>query len=318
MARVQVHVGLVKTGTTTLQQSFAHARGPLAVRGVRYPGNALNHRASARELVRSSRFAGGVERVLGEVGPGESVLLSSEAFSTIATSPKADPEDRARYLDRLRARLAGHDVEIILVLRRPDALLEAAYAETILSSPNAPPFRAFLKARRQRFDLAGQLRLWEERFEVKTLIFEELCAKGLVQAFWKALDLGDPPSVPAPVRLTPPPAAIAWLRRAKRAGAMSPQERKRRWLFLRQDENAPHFEREGGFWRSARQREAAIARCLGGLDPGRFPPSAPLAPRLQWSDADHAAVEAAFLDWQRAYRGWIASREAAKIPPYQG
>ena len=92
---MQFHVGLVKTGTTTLQQRFAQACSPLAVRDVRYPGNALNHRASAREQLRSSQFLGGVERVL------------SEAFSTIAISPKADTDDRARYLDRLRARLAG-------------------------------------------------------------------------------------------------------------------------------------------------------------------------------------------------------------------
>ena len=64
----------------------------------------------------------------------------------------------------------GHDVEIILVLRRPDVLLEAAYAETILSGPNAPPFRTFLKARWRRFDLAVQLWLWEERSRAKSLI----------------------------------------------------------------------------------------------------------------------------------------------------
>lgn len=57
-----LHVGLMKTGTTALQQAASRRRRVLLRHGVRYPGHRYNHRQAALALLRRRGGRGRSER----------------------------------------------------------------------------------------------------------------------------------------------------------------------------------------------------------------------------------------------------------------
>lgn len=137
MARLILHIGQYKTGSTSLQRSLSLARPVLRGAGVLYPETGLQadaHAGIAAALRRAARSGGQWDAgpLMAEVdGAGcETVILSCEGFSGTSVD-RMQPEVVSAMLRQLGAAFAGRDIRVIWYWRRQDAAVESRIVQTI-------------------------------------------------------------------------------------------------------------------------------------------------------------------------------------------
>ena len=210
MGRLILHIGTHKTGTTTLQKTFAKYRRRLRLRGVRYPdysiiglrshyahigaANALTGRHASMTKDQAEKFFTTVreESELYDVS-----LLSAEPMyrQTIASfSPERAPDEerywysRDKYISLLR-RLVG-PAEIVIVFRRQDEFAESMYQEHVKVTRYNENFATFLKQFWFHFAYVDQVVPWKNHFDnVSILSFDAIKGINLAQKFMTALDV---------------------------------------------------------------------------------------------------------------------------------
>ena len=132
MADVYLHVGLYKTGTTTIQGALAATAQRLAADGVLYPGDQRAQRLAAYDLLGQrvggedrGEAAGALGRLLDVVAahPGPTVVVSEEELSLA----------RPRHARRLVRELAGHRVFVVVGARDMARTLVSAWQQTIVN-----------------------------------------------------------------------------------------------------------------------------------------------------------------------------------------
>ena len=133
MTDVYLHVGLAKTGTTTIQAALEASAGRLAAEGVLFPG--ANHRAqrlAAYDLLgqrvggeERGQVAGALRRLLAEVTAhdGPPVVVSEEELSLA----------RPREVRRLVRRLDGHRVFVVVGVRDIARTAVSAWQQTVVN-----------------------------------------------------------------------------------------------------------------------------------------------------------------------------------------
>jgi len=133
MARIFLHIGYPKTGTTSLQQFFAQNAETLRSNGILYPWagrNSIAHYGLSTALVDGQQLAcESIKTQLAkeiEESGCESVLISSEGFIA------------AKSFDPIVSFFAGHDVDFVIYLRRHDHALESAYSQSVCLTANPP------------------------------------------------------------------------------------------------------------------------------------------------------------------------------------
>jgi hypothetical protein len=132
MADVFLHVGLYKTGTTTIQGALAATSERLAAAGVLFPGGHRAQRLAAYDLLgqrvggeQRVEAAGALGRLLALVAAhdGRSVVVSEEELSLA----------RPRQARRLVRALAGHRVFVVVGARDPARTLVSAWQQTVVN-----------------------------------------------------------------------------------------------------------------------------------------------------------------------------------------
>ncbi len=130
-ARVYVHVGEPKTGTTFLQDVLWGNRPVLAARGIVLPGyNQRDHIRARRDLRDEPRQSSD----LADPWAGEWDVLAGQALRAPVAAVISDELLAActeRQVERAALSLAPADVHIILTARALDAVLPAEWQETI-------------------------------------------------------------------------------------------------------------------------------------------------------------------------------------------
>ncbi|PKH43485.1 hypothetical protein SAMN05192575_108112 [Nocardioides alpinus] len=133
MTDVFFHVGLAKTGTTTIQAALEASAGRLAAEGVLFPGG--HHRAQRLAVYdllgqrvrgeEGERVAGSLQRLLDEVSAhdGPSVVVSEEELSLA----------RPREVRRLVRRLDGHRVFVVVGARDVARTVVSAWQQTVVN-----------------------------------------------------------------------------------------------------------------------------------------------------------------------------------------
>lgn len=173
MARLIVHIGLPKTGSTAVQAYLTANHDRLADFGVRQvPAVASNHPDFAVAFDRASplrrmdvrgtrdrhrartRLAAQLRR---EVTGSGTWLVSSEHLATVRTS--TDLAALARFLHGFAT-----DVTIVAVLRRGDHWLPSAYAEAIRSGGTRPLGARFVRRRAVLLDHQDFVGRWVAAF----------------------------------------------------------------------------------------------------------------------------------------------------------
>jgi hypothetical protein len=132
MADVILHVGLYKTGTTTIQGALAATAEQLAAAGVLFPGGHRAQRLATYDLLGQrvggelrGEAAGALGRLVDLVAAhdGPTVVISEEELSLA----------RPRQARRLVRALAGHRVHVVVGARDMARTLVSAWQQTIVN-----------------------------------------------------------------------------------------------------------------------------------------------------------------------------------------
>ncbi|GAA1479226.1 hypothetical protein GCM10009623_36720 [Nocardioides aestuarii] len=133
MVDVHLHVGLPKTGTTSIQAALDSHADALADAGVLYPGGRHRaHRLAAYDLLGqrvkgddAGRVAGAFNQLVEEVAPyeGRSVVVSEEELGLA----------RPRHVRRVVRSLAGHRVHVVVGLRDLGRTVVSAWQQDVVT-----------------------------------------------------------------------------------------------------------------------------------------------------------------------------------------
>jgi hypothetical protein len=137
VAEVYLHVGLPKTGTTTIQQALTAHADSLAAAGVLFPGGRhLVQRQAVYDLLgqripgEGLQVAGSFDRFVAEVRAfgGDKVLVSEEGLARA----------RPRHVRRLLTALDRHRVFVVVTIRDLPGLLASAWQQSVMTGGVTP------------------------------------------------------------------------------------------------------------------------------------------------------------------------------------
>lgn len=192
MARLIIHPGAPKTGTSTLQHFLDAQRDVLRERGVAVftPGNLRRtaFMADARMAVRGLRPIGkaALDAFMAETDGAETVLISEEGFaSRFLVGGRRVPRglERARRIADVIGGLPFDDIRVILSIRRQRGLLVSVYTHRVKLHRERRSFSRWMTeaVAPERLSWAGVTRRFEAKFgagKVALLPFEMLKAEG--------------------------------------------------------------------------------------------------------------------------------------------
>lgn len=162
--KLYLHIGMGKTGTTALQDFFAHNRDALAQVGISYPERGIMSNAHHLLSPHIPRFLEGqwqFEQVdqwapaVAEEEPG-AILLSSELMAW------ADEAKARKFCAQVSA---WFDVHVVVYLRRQDNIIMASYNQQIKAGPQRRRIDLIYHKQMERFDYPRILAPWADSLE---------------------------------------------------------------------------------------------------------------------------------------------------------
>jgi len=188
-----LHVGMFKTGSTTLQQEVFPRLADLNVVGRKHPGERLD---SPLSLAMESLWLGGYRRgelrsLLEERTTDRRMLVSEEVW----TSPVRHETfaNLTRTADRLAAEVP--EAKVLLMVRRPADLLVSCYSQYVTAGGTLTWGQFVSRWDLHAFDVEAIVRLYLDRFaSVEVLAFEDMAsplafAEQLVRALGTSADV---------------------------------------------------------------------------------------------------------------------------------
>jgi hypothetical protein len=312
--RVLIHAGTHKTGTTSIQAVLSDHRKRLRRQGIFYPdtkphlggGRHAHHRfahafvgTDDHALEAAHRF---VDDINATAKPGETILLSSEAFYRDVHGTNrwrsVSKQDywalRMRYLARVAEVLPATETSVLLYLRRPDILADSLYRENVTKSLVNNSFYEWLRRTHPLFHYDGQIQAFSDAFpSVQVCRYEDAVDEGLVESFFRQMGLTAP--APGPwTRRSPDARLILWMR-DRRPGTWE-----QRREFAASEEAMSLFDDYGAttLWGSAGDRDAFLHQFDGVYGADYFPPPQEMPPPATLSAEDARRIDDAWARWQ--------------------
>jgi hypothetical protein len=210
MARIILHIGTHKTGTTSIQRTLSKYRGKLAQRDIIYPDySSIGRKSHYAHIGISNALANDHPNLTREdsevffsslaqdASQDNVVLVSAESMyrQCIGSTPPQDAasvqeywEMRHAYIRDLRA-LTG-PAEIVVVLRNQADFAESMYQEHVKVTRYTGDFQKFLGDFWFHFQYYEQVKAWKQHFEsVQVIPFEMLKGLNMTKRFLLALGL---------------------------------------------------------------------------------------------------------------------------------
>jgi hypothetical protein len=218
---VYIHIGLHKTGSTSLQgflrmnEELLAERGWLIPRAGRGKGKGANQHNLAWNLADRPRYredVGGLQEVAEEVARAPNTIISAEGLEYLVDD----------QIQRLRDAFGDRDYKIIAYLRRQDGLIASRYWQAVQTGRSVPPIGAYVAEMigTDQLDFEVILGRWQRVFGADSLriavVSRETEGDLLFQDFLAQLDLGglEGTQIPAANRNASPSAlAIEVVRR---------------------------------------------------------------------------------------------------------
>ena len=181
MARIFLHIGAHKTGTTAVQSSFDRNRDMLAGHGVIYPRTNWYHYSQHRLAFALNGHRdpqiGDIPSLSDELEALNTVIASAPEDARIFISSEVFFATRHDAMQQLKHGLACDDVRILAVVRRPDDLLLSIYNQNIKAPQNEfkQPLQRVLKdppCLSLDMDQPGCVRCWADVFGYQNLMLQ--------------------------------------------------------------------------------------------------------------------------------------------------
>lgn len=217
-----LHIGLHKTGTSSLQNFLGRNADALAKAGYAWPRAgrvAGGHHNLGYQLMGKGRFsteAGGLEALAAELEAAENAIVSSEELEFLELAE----------VRRLREGLGDRRVKVLAYLRRQDELIASTYAQQIRMGANLGSFAEYALASlyNPRFDFSQLLARWAHVFGREPLdvaaVCEETAGERLIADFLARVGLGGQAAAfakaPKTLNVTPGANEVELIRRAAR------------------------------------------------------------------------------------------------------
>lgn len=223
-----LHVGIHKTGTTTLQEHIRSHAETFAGKGLHYaPLNKLvsggdkahhhfAHFLAQDEISQTDMIflKSGLHSMLESIEDGQAMFISSEALYRHTVKEKNSYLlGRELFLQRVAHVLEGFDVTVVVVLRRPEDYIRSLYQEAILQAHKPKEqISSFASFRRRELgrslSYGSNVSLLKKIFpNVKVLLYEDLVVGGnICNSFFGALGVSSenaPPAQSARISLSP-------------------------------------------------------------------------------------------------------------------
>ena len=181
MAKLFLHIGLGKTGTTAIQFWLAANRTQLAGHGWFYPAIGYFERGRAHHAL-SHKWGGWIKPELlagrnldaewcalrdhiAAASDDSAFIVSSERFAAASMDPRY-----STMLPYLSDVLRGIDVRIVIYLRRHDDLAEAYYKQMVKAGLTTAPIEDFVQNLPPEFDFSELQKRWGGAFGADRLI----------------------------------------------------------------------------------------------------------------------------------------------------
>ncbi len=188
--RTVLHIGMNKTGSTSLQNTLHKNRDPLLRAGILYPLAGRGHIGTsaifhyemsrilgfanapadpAKNAAESAALKAGLAAEISDTKP-DTLILSSEYFCL------------RRDISQLQGFLDGHDLTIVVYLRRHDFWYASLYAQAVFSIPGKLPWKPgfagyidWVKSHRDHFPSHGSLLdHWSRAFPAARIVARPL------------------------------------------------------------------------------------------------------------------------------------------------
>lgn len=191
MRKVVLHVGLEKTGTTFLQETFLLNQKQLASQGILYP-------KSGREgchhywLAKAFGFCFEVEKFDRKkaalaIPELELELESTNKDTILISSEHFDFNVTEEACQNFRSYFSAYDVDVVIFLRNQVDYAQSLYIEHIKWG-GEKTFREFLDVK-NKFDFFEKVNLWRSAgFNVKVVDYDQ-CRDDILANFWAASGL---------------------------------------------------------------------------------------------------------------------------------
>lgn len=334
MKPLTLHVGLHKTGTTSIQSALAENRSALSAAGILYPDLSPPYKNSAdaqhkiaKALLLPDRKT--VEKLVQfrwklfrDARKHNSVLLSTEAISRLYLGHwNRQKEDdwfgkHRRYLKRLKLFLADFDPEVLVYLRQPHSFAESLFKEHLskADAKNIDSFESFVESQAHMFHIDRRMEALQAVFpKVEIRQFESEARAGLVTGFFKGLGL-EPPEVEVMNRKSVSNRGALWL--CMQTGPESVASRRARILYAVEDPDKLFAEEERStLWGNTEQRQAFRDRYARAFELPVFDGLAdlPSAPTTRWTPEQQETASTAFKDWANSNVARLELRERRKL-----
>ena len=231
--RVFLHIGMSKAGSTAIQRCLVRHQDALARAGVCFPDAGRLETAhyelfTALRDGEAARADAVAQAMLAEAAAAgaDALIVSVEGLWLLA-------DDAVRALAQL---FDGHEVQVVLYLRRPDTYLTSSYRQRIKRKRSPQSVRAYLREPHAHLRYDHVLERWARHFPLRVRAYENV-RSDLVGDFARATGtdgvLHCPPGKRANV--TPSDGSLRLMRLANRW--VPHQNTKRavtRWLLARQ------------------------------------------------------------------------------------
>ena len=173
MKKIYIHIGLYKTGSTTLQAFLQANQNNLLNYGYLYPRTGALGRFEAHHnlawLLRNPKNANptlGTWKELHEeikAANIDNVIISSENF-----------ELNNQKINSLKSELEPYEVKIIVYLRRQDRRLESLYTQRVKRGFYSDNILSFCEQKRNTSDYYNFLKPWKQTFGISNIIVRPL------------------------------------------------------------------------------------------------------------------------------------------------
>ena len=210
--KVYLHIGMSKAGSTAIQQCLVRSMPALREAGVCF-AKAGRSRGAHYGVLRALKKGAGRDEIAAALDEAQqadahTLVLSAEGFWMLP-----DPA-----VQTIADALAGHEVEVVLYLRRPDSYLASSYRQRIKKKRGQTGEQAYVSEPHVHLRYDQVLARWERPFRLRVRAYEAV-RSDLVGDFAAALELDGVLDCPAQERanVTPTDGSLRLMRFANRA-----------------------------------------------------------------------------------------------------